>query len=83
MDEIKLDLSINNNITPNKPENNFYEILVYLAIYMSIGVIGLIIKYIQENFFGKKVSIKKQIFSLILQICFIIHFLISSTFLLK
>ena len=83
MDEIKLDLSINNNITPNKPENNFYEILVYLAIYMSIGVIGLIIKYIQENFFGKKVSIKKQIFSLILQICFIIHFLKSSSFLLK
>jgi hypothetical protein len=43
----------------NKPENNFYKILVYLAIYLSISVIGIIIKYLQEKFSGNKVNFFK------------------------
>lgn len=60
MDNIKLDPSINNTrdtTTSHKQNNNFYEIIVYLAVYMSIGLFGLIIKYLQEKFSGKKVNI--------------------------
>jgi len=43
----------------NKPENNFYKILVYLAIYLSISAIGITIKFIQEKFSGNKVNFFK------------------------
>lgn len=60
MDEIQVNPYISkteDTIITNKPENNFYEILVYLAIYLSIGIVGLIVKYIQEKFSGNRVKL--------------------------
>ena len=58
MGEIKVNQSINNikeTIISHIHENNFYEVLIYLALYFSIGGIGLVIKYIQEKFSGNRV----------------------------
>lgn len=59
MNEIKVEPMINitkEKITNDKPENNFIEVLIYLAIYLSIGFAGLLINYLKEKFSGNKVS---------------------------
>lgn len=59
MDSIEISHSNNNtkDTIPlgNKPDNNFYEFLTYIFIYLSIGFAGFLIKYIQEKLSAKKV----------------------------
>jgi hypothetical protein len=59
MDSKEINNKINNtedNLQSNlKPENNFYEFLLYISIYFCIGFVGILIKYFQEIFSAKKV----------------------------
>jgi len=59
MDSVEINNPLNNTkdtIPINiKAENNFYEFLTYIFIYISIGFGGFLIKYIQEKLSAKKV----------------------------